>query len=186
VRLTRDQRKALFRGDYQRITGEGPCPFQIGKPCFLSSRFWITPTGIKGTPPGEWELLYTVSDHRDRFLASGVPAMAESERETGMSWTDDLEQGYTGNPHTRLADAGTAVPREVQEEQTKEAHRKWALYESEERALDVAQRQQRAISNKIRRLMTDAAKTGVDITPHLAKALRDAEDEVANARKAAA
>jgi hypothetical protein len=189
VRLTREQRRALYDGTYPKISGEGDCPWPMGKAHYLSSRFWIKPVATHTQlVPGKahhWRLEYEVYDHRDRYLDSGGPSpMGEAEREKRSS-SNDAERGYTGNPHTRLADAGAAVSREVQKQQTSESKRRWSLYESEERAVEIAEKQQRAINNKIRRLMKDGAKTGVDITPHLAKALEAAEAEVAAARKAA-
>jgi uncharacterized protein with von Willebrand factor type A (vWA) domain len=108
--------------------------------------------------------------------------MSEAERQS-RHWSHDLERGYTSNPHAPLADAGTAVDPKVQEQQSKDANRKWALHIAEDRRMEVAQQQARTINNKIKRLIREGAELELDITPKLAVALRDIEDDLAKARK---
>jgi hypothetical protein len=49
--------------------------------------------------------------------------------------------------------------------------------------MEVAQQQARTINNKIKRLISEGAKLEIDVTPKLAVALRDIEDDIAKARQ---
>jgi hypothetical protein len=177
--LTKDQRASFFDGDYPTLKGEGKCPWTPWEPYFLSKRFWITPIAVH-RDGDRWRIDYKVADHRDRYLGA-APTMSEAERQS-RRWSHDLERGYTSNPHAPLADAGTAVDPKVQEQQSKDANRKWALHMAEDRRMEVAQQQARTINNKIKRLVSEAAKLEIDVTPKLAVALRDIENDIAKAR----
>jgi hypothetical protein len=190
--LTPEQRSAIFNGETPRIRGEGDCPLHPAKPVYLSSRLWILPVAVhtrlkgRGFVPGEnverrhWELEYTIHDHRDRYLGA-APVMSEAERQS-RRWSYDAEHGYTSNPYAPLADAGTAVDPAVQEQQTKDANRKWAMDIAETRKSEIAAQQTRTINNKIKRLVKMGSEVGVDVTPKLAVALRDIENDIAAAR----
>jgi hypothetical protein len=182
--LTPEQRSAIFNGETPKISGGGDCPFHPSKPIYLSSRLWIVPVAVHAElqhrKPRRWHLEYTIHDHRDRYLGA-APVMSEAERQS-RRWSYDAEHGYTSNPYAPLADAGTAVDPAVQEQQTKDANRKWAMDIAETRKSEIAAQQTRTINNKIKRLVKMGSEVGVDVTPKLAVALRDIENDIAAAR----
>lgn len=181
--LTREQRADLYDGHFPALKGEGECPWTPWEPFFLSERFWITPVAVHRSGD-RWRIDYKVNDHRDRYLGA-APVISEAERQNRKHWSKDQELGYTGNPRAPLADAGPAVPLEVQEEQSKNGRRKWALYEAQERRDEISRQQLKAINNKVKRLIRDGAELDVDVAPKLAVALKEIEDDIAKAKRAA-
>lgn len=73
MKLTREQRSALFAGDPPRITfpGDAPCPIKPGHVEVLSAHVKFEVTGARRNKKGEWVLVYTLYNNRlgQRFLA---------------------------------------------------------------------------------------------------------------------
>lgn len=183
LRLTREQRAAFFDGAWPRLKGEGTFPGEEGQVVRLSSRLAFRIEEVRTPASGGWSLSYTVLDQRpdrDRYLGP-APVVSEGEALT-KRWHPDEELGYTGNPKTALADAGTCVDPDYLELLTKDSARRWALYRHREKLMEAVGQQQRALANHLKRLLMDAAKTGVDITPILAAAVSEAEKEIREAK----
>jgi hypothetical protein len=119
VKLTRDQRNALFAGQKPKLTfpGEEDCPVEVGHVETLSSNVSFEVTAIDKTKDGEHSLRYTVHDKRShhRFLA----------RQQGQMPNPNLN--YVNNPSRGIdLDAGEAVDEFTQQRITKESHSRQA------------------------------------------------------------
>ena len=129
LRLTREQRSALFARETPRIAGDGVCPVKPGDVVRLSSKVSLLVLQVRRPKAGGWSLQYELRDTRDRVLIlrrtprienpdlirrsfdqHGFPVPLDAEEQERAA----LESAYTTMP-TSLSDAGEAVdPRELE------------------------------------------------------------------------
>jgi hypothetical protein len=111
---------------------------------------------------------YVVRDDRPRLLA----------RQAGQIHPEQ----YTSVPAKAISEAGEAVPPDYQDLLVIDARRRFAQQEDRQR---IANRQATQLALKLRRLVAEGARHGVDLTPRLAGMVREAEQEIAQRRRAA-
>jgi hypothetical protein len=90
--------------------------------------------------------------------------------------------GYTEFEGRALRDEPEAVSAEAQRKLTKMGRERDAERERRERAQQVAEQQAKQLTNKLRRLQTEAARYGVDLAPTLLAMIREAERKIAEKR----
>lgn len=96
MKLTRDQRKAFFAGEFPRIThpGDKPCPVEAGETYRLSKLQRLEVTRIRRSRKGEWVVVYEV--HRlagPLYLATSAPRI--NKLEDRDNFTVEQARGYT-------------------------------------------------------------------------------------------
>jgi hypothetical protein len=96
MKLTREQRKALFDGNPVKITfpGSRPCPIEEGHLEILSAHVYLEVTGIRRNRKGDWTLVYTLYNNRigQRFLA----AQDGQRIPPGHEWDPTDSEGHEG------------------------------------------------------------------------------------------
>lgn len=193
TKLTREQRTAIFALEPPSITGNGPCPWEVGKTYPLSNRVSLKVVGHRRYKGGGWALQYEIHDTRDnvRNLRRTPPSMPDDELRKGFDSygypaapTSDRvkkaaqESAYTSAP-TSLSDAGEGIDEKVQDRFSGEAASRDGLREQRRREKwDLAQRLQHAEE--------EARMLGLDVSHHRrAIAERIARMERLNKGKAA-
>lgn len=106
------------------------------------------------------------------------------KNEHGRPYVDPNWDG--NNDYTERYDlsdrSGATPPAEVVEEYAKENGRRYA----EAHAAEMRDRQARAMAMRLAQLQREGAKFGIDLAPKIAVFIRDAQREVATARRKAA
>lgn len=186
LKLTRDQRSRLFRGEFPKLAGEGICPYKPGDTYRASARVSIEILSVRRPKVGGWSLEYVVYDQRpdqDRYLAP-LSGPSEKQRETKnqQGWTKNDELGYTGNPR---AGGDRAVPAEYQNVLDMEAHKRFAEHRQRERGDEENRRNFRALTAALKETAVTMQRAGVDPTPLLADMQRVLEAHKRELGKAA-
>lgn len=209
------ERSRVLDGDFRALTRELEPAFQEGQKLVLSysrSRgalvrdpttgeeiyypkppredlFWIEIERVVRHRSGYWRVHFRAWDRRQdvRLVRRTPPVHAPGEEDDEAPDAEQvaIESAYTTNP-TEAVDHLQAVPREFQAELTVTARDRWGEYESVERRRQVAERQGRQLTRKLRALQRESEELGVDITPRLVSMIREAEAALAEARQAAA
>lgn len=187
MRLSREQRKALFAGDAPAIYGprklvrelEGggrrvtllyeKCPVEPGDEIRLSPKLTVRVLQVIPRRGGGWQLRYEVHNKRDpvRMLRRTPPVVVPEGPENAP--TEDAikkaaqESSYTGSPVGAISDAGDAVDEVTQKRFTREATEGFKAHLERERR----ERQSRALDERLRAVQRAAAEKGVDLTRKL-------------------
>jgi hypothetical protein len=193
LKLTREQRAAIFAGHPPSITGNGPSPFEAGKTYRISSLVSLKINAVRRRRQGGWKLEYEILDRRDpvKNMRRTPPVVQDEEIRKGFDSygypaepTADVvaqaarESAYTSQP-TSLSDAGESVDDKTQHGFSTEAASRDGLREQHRRERwDLGQRLQRAEA--------EAELLGLDVSHHRrAIAERIARMERLNKGKAA-
>lgn len=189
MKLTREQRSALFGGELPRIAGEGECPWKPGQVYQLSERVKLTvleirkvkPKMIRGKRIGEgWSLRYSVADERDnpRLLRptphpADFDAMRKNRDQYGFPLGDPddprvlreagIDSAYTSNRGVAMADAGEAVGEDWLKRFSKEAGQRLA----KERQQEYDRKKAKARASTLREVELRARQRGLDVNPQL-------------------
>lgn len=114
LKLSRQQRTAIFALEPPRIEGKGTCPVKPGHWQPLSSKVSIEVRAIRRHKGGGWSLQYTIHDRRDpvRNLRRTPPSLHDDQlRSVPTQEAIEIaaeQSSYTSAP-TSLSDAGEAT-----------------------------------------------------------------------------
>lgn len=137
---------------------------------------WVEVYEIRRTRKLEWRVLHRRCDHRPLWMRSGPPK-PEGSRLKQRTWTQIEEHGLTG----RVANA-LDPSCEVESGRYANVIEMGARLKAAERQdAEAARRQARSIAETVKQIVTMAARSGIDVTPHLAqiqRALDAAQDEI--------
>lgn len=160
MKLTREQRAALFEGKHPRLAfpGSKPCPVRPGDHHVLSSGFWVEVTSIRRSKKGEHIARYTIFDHRKRRrLLRRIPPIhiedSQMVQGLGLDQAAAEESAYTVSPSQAVASAGEAVDRATQQRFVKEARERFVRVRQEARLRGVeTSSQERAVEHRLAEL----------------------------------
>lgn len=213
MKLTRQERSAIFRGDYRALKRPRKPEVKPGQTIVLSwtrggKQVVNRDTGetidiprkptvwIKLAEPqlreGEWLVRFEAHDEREprRFLA-GTPnpghEVALKTRPGGPREIGELdlesERGYKGSAN-RGVDHLESVPDESLAAFSTEARARFAQHREAERSDQVLAQQGKQLMRAIRRLHGDAIRHGVDFSPQLLELLSEMKTAIADKRAA--
>lgn len=188
MKLTREQRAAIFAGELPRIAGEGECPWKPGDTYRASAKVTVTvlevrpvkPRLVRGvmSKPG-WSLRYVVEDLRDhpRLLRPNphpmdFDAMRKARDEYGYPLDPPdpdtlrqagIESAYTSSRASGIEDAGEAVGETTLKQFAEEARQRLRR----ERQAEYDRKMARSRAASLREVELRARQRGVDVSGDL-------------------
>lgn len=162
LKLDRETRKAFFRNEWPRVSGEGESPVPVGYIHELSSRLSLEVLDVRTTASGGWSLEYKLIDNREEpHLQPAGRRIPVNESGELQPITENEEHGYGGNPRSAI-DAGRRVPPDYQQKISDQAREGWSQYVSVMRANEIQDQEIARQATVIANLLREARKRGVD------------------------
>lgn len=187
-RLTREERQRIAAGDYSAIVRPIWQTWKKGDWLTAASNLVIQIGETRTKRRGEVTDIVHVRDFRVR-RPRRTPGMFEPPEtdSAGVPIPHDAaaiakasEDGnYTASAALGVPEDDDAVPRDYQEQITKEAGERGRLREMVEHPERIVDQDQRRKQNKLRKLQAEARKKGIDITPELDGAIREIQAKLA-------
>lgn len=119
MRLTREQRNALFAGGTPKIVypGARPCPVKVGDVAELSKNVRLEVTGVRRTAKGDHTLIYVLHNRNlgQRFLANQHGQLHPEQYVHNPAGAIDREAGECVDDFTQRRITRAAREREVLE-----------------------------------------------------------------------
>lgn len=148
---------------------------------------------------GEWLIRYVPHDQREPLRLLGAtpgppseaglktrwrpPSNVPARGEQHESWTPETERGY-GSSGQRAIDHGEGVDDDTLRGYSADARARFAEHQELTRSQETAEKQSKQLMRKLRRLQSEAARYGIDVSPHVLQMIREMEREIARGRAA--